>query len=219
LAATSEAAFFQKVYLWMCGGLALTAVLAYNLAQSAAWVSTIQSTWIALVIVQLGLVFGISFLAKRVSATVIKGMYLLYAASVGATLSIVVLVYPSTVIFKAFISTASVYGAMAVYGLVTKRSLQAWGSFLFMGLVGLIITSIINIFTKSPMVDFVICGVGILVFAGLTAYDHQKLRVIHSEGFADGEAESKAVIHGALELYLDFINLFLYFLRLFANRD
>jgi FtsH-binding integral membrane protein len=219
LSQASEVSFFQKVYLWMCGGLILTAVVAYYLSGSQAWHRLLQgSGFVVMIVVQLGLVFGLSFLMSRVSAAVIKAMFMLYAASVGGTMSIVLLVYPSDVIFKAFLSTAGVYGAMAVYGLVTKRSLEAMGSFLFMTLVGVLIASVINAFVGSPAVDFVICGFGVLLFAGLTAYDHQKLRVIHAGGFADQDAESKCIVRGALELYLDFINLFLFFVRLLGRR-
>jgi FtsH-binding integral membrane protein len=216
----SEAAFFTKVYCWMLGGLGLTAFVAYQLAQIPSWANTITGgLGIGVIIVQFGLVLAIGFLAKKVSANVIRALFILYAASVGVTLSLIVLFYPSGVIAKAFFSAAGVYGAMAIYGKVTQRSLQAWGSFLFMGLVGIIIATVINIFLGSAMMDFIICGVGVFVFAGLTAYDHQKLRVIHASGFGDSEEEAKVVIHGALELYLDFINLFLFLLRLLSSRD
>jgi FtsH-binding integral membrane protein len=217
---TAEAAFFQKVYAWMCGALALTALTGYLLAHSAAWIRFLTGSSMAAVLIivcQLGLVMAISFMYSRLSSTAIRGLFLVYAASIGCTLSIVLLVYPPIVIFKAFISASAVYGAMAAYGLVTKRSLQGWGSFLFMGLIGVIIASIVNVFARSQMMDFVICIVGVIVFAGLTAYDHQKLRVIHAGGFGNADEESKAVSMGALQLYLDFINIFFFLLRLFGR--
>jgi FtsH-binding integral membrane protein len=222
LALTSEALFFGKIYAWMFGGLILSSLVAYFLAGSYAWHRFLGTTGYASILIfvlQIGLCMGMSFLINRVSAAVIMGMFALFAMSMGMTFSLVILVYPSNVIFKAFMCAASVYGAMAAYGLLTKRSLEAWGAFLFMGLIGLIISSLVNLLLKSPGLDFVICWVGVLVFAGLTAYDHQKLRVIHSEGFGDRDTESKAVVMGALSLYLDFINLFLFLIRIFGNRD
>lgn len=221
-AVSSEAVFFQKIYSWMFLGLALTAGVAYVLMHSAAWVNFLISTRYALIgamVIELGLVFYLSARIRQIAPSTAKILFLAYATVTGATFSVIGLVYPPLVIFKAFISTAGVYGAMAAYGLLTKRSLQAWGSFLFMGLVGIIIASLVNIFMKSSAMDWVICVIGVLLFAGLTAYDHQKLRVIHATGLngADDGSVSKVVIMGALELYLDFINLFLFLLRLFGN--
>ncbi|MDR2141728.1 MAG: Bax inhibitor-1/YccA family protein [Deltaproteobacteria bacterium] len=223
LALTSEALFFQKVYLWMCGGLALSALVGYWLSGSEAWIKFLYSgsfSWIILFVVQLGVVYAIGKFKDTLSPIAIKGLFIFYAASVGTTMSIVILIYPSTVIFKAFISTAVIYGGMAAYGLLTKKSLQAWGGFLFMALIGLIVASLVNAFTKSPMLDYVICFVGVIIFAALTAYDHQKLRVIHAGGFQNQDQESNTVINGALELYLDFLNLFLFLVRILgASRD
>jgi FtsH-binding integral membrane protein len=130
------------------------------------------------------------------------------------------LVYPQNVIFKAFLTTALVYGGMATYGLVTKKSLQAWGTFLFMALFGLIIAIFVNLFTQSRMFDYVISWIGVIIFALLTAYDHQKLRVIHAGGFNNEAEEGAMVVHGALMLYLDFINIFIFLVKIFgASRD
>jgi FtsH-binding integral membrane protein len=217
---TSEAVFFQKVYTWMCGALALTGFTGYILSHSSTWVSMLVGSsflaW-AIIILQLGLVLLISFLFNTLSSTAVRALYLAYAVSMGFTVSLVLLVYDPGVIVKAFVSTAGIYGAMAIYGVMTRRSLQAWGGFLFMGLVGVILASVVNIFAKSSAMDFVICIVGVLVFAGLTAYDHQKLRVIHAGGFGSAEEESKAVSMGALQLYLDFVNIFFFLLRLFGR--
>jgi FtsH-binding integral membrane protein len=177
---------------------------------------------IGALVIELGLVFYLSARIQHIAPGTAKILFLAYAAVTGATFSVIGLVYPPMVIFKAFISTAGVYGAMACYGLVTKRSLQAWGSFLFMGLIGIIIASVVNMFMRSSAMDWVICVIGVLLFAGLTAYDHQKLRVIHATGLdgADDDSVSRVVIMGALTLYLDFINLFLFLLRLFgSSRD
>ncbi|MDR1081225.1 MAG: Bax inhibitor-1/YccA family protein [Deltaproteobacteria bacterium] len=220
LALTSEALFFQKVYVWMCGALAVTGLTGFLLSRSDGWISLIYGSSvmpIAIIILQLGLVLLISFMIQSLSSLAIKCLYIAYAVSIGFTVSLVLLVYSPAIVAKAFFSTAGVYGAMAIYGLATKRSLQGWGSFLFMGLVGIIIASLVNFFAKSEAMDFVICVVGVLVFAGLTAYDHQKLRVIHAGGFASSEDQEKSVCLGALNLYLDFINIFFFLLRLFSR--
>ncbi|MDR0550109.1 MAG: Bax inhibitor-1/YccA family protein [Deltaproteobacteria bacterium] len=221
LANAAEISFFQKVYAWMCGGLVLSAFVGYLLANSEAWYSFLVGSWswIFIIAVQLGLVFAINFLRDKLATPIVQGLFLAYSAAVGMTLSIVILVYPSDIIFKALLCTGAVYGSMAAYGLLTKKSLQAWGGFLFMALIGLIVASIVNVFAKSPMFDYIICWLGVLIFAGLTAYDHQKLRVIFAGGFANQDVEAKIVIMGALELFLDFINLFLFFVRILGSRD
>ena len=227
LARTQEAVFFQKIYFWMCAALAVTAATGYALSRSDAWLSFLMYSKFAVILiiaVQLGLVFAISALMNRLSAMAVKCLFVAYALSMGFTISIVLLAYSGPVIAKAFLSAAAVYAAMAVYGLATKRSLQAWGSFLFMGLIGVILSSVVNFFLGSAMLDFVICWAGVLVFAGLTAYDHQKLRVMYAsscEGDAYGEAagpDDKLVTYGALTLYLDFVNLFLFLVRIFGRR-
>lgn len=221
VAATSEALFFQRIYTWMFAGLGLTAAVAYGLMHSQAWISFLVSNRYAFMgaaIIQLGVVFYLGARINQLAPGTAKLLFLAYAGLTGATFSVIGLVYPPMVIFKAFVSTAGVYGALAVYGLVTKRSLQAWGSFLFMGLVGIILASVVNIFVRSSMTDLMICIFGVFIFAGLTAYDHQKLRVIHATGLSgEADQESRVVIMGALTLYLDFINLFLFLLRLFGN--
>jgi FtsH-binding integral membrane protein len=220
-ALTNEAVFFQKVYTWMCGALLITALTGYWLSKSQAWLSFIyyhQAMYLIFTIGgTIGVVLLINFLMDKVSSLAIKGLFLLYSVVMGALISTVLIVYPTPVIVKAFVCASGIYAAMALYGVFTKKSLQAWGSFLFMGLVGLIIAMVVNIFLGSSMMDFVICVIGVIIFAGLTAYDHQKLRVVCAGGFANSEDEAKAVTMGALSLYLDFINLFLFLLRLFGR--
>jgi len=220
----SEALFFQRIYTWMFAGLLLTAGTAYVLMHSAAWISFLTGSSFALIgacIVQVGLVFFLSAKINDLTPSLAKLIFMIYAAVTGATFSVIGLIYSPAIIFKAFVSTAGVYGAMAVYGLVTKRSLEGLGSFLFMGLVGLIIASLVNLFVQSGPMDLVICVIGVLIFAGLTAYDHQKLRVIffgfEQSGETNDDNISRVVIMGALTLYLDFINLFLFLLRLFGR--
>ncbi len=222
VAVGSEAIFFQQIYTWMFAGLALTAGIAYVLSGSQAFQSFLLSSSFVLIgamLVQLGLVFYLSARIHQMAPGQAKIIFLVYSAATGATFSTLLLVYPSSAIVKAFVCTAGVYGAMAAYGLMTKRSLQAWGSFLFMGVIGLVIASIINIFTQSSTMDFLISVLGVLIFAGLTAYDHQKLRVMYAGLDGSADNESRAVIMGALTLYLDFINLFLFILRLFGGRS
>jgi FtsH-binding integral membrane protein len=223
---TSEALFFQKVYLWMGGGLALTTLMGYLVASSETWFRAIHTNsfliW-ALIIGQFGLVMAIGFLASKVSALTIKALFLIYSAAVGVSIiSLMIYVYNPQVLIMAFGLTAVVYGSMAVYGLVTKRSLQGWGSFLYMGLVGGILGMVLNFWMQSSAINYVITWVLLVVFIGLTAYDHQKLRVIFASNYnrMDSETQDKIVIQGALELYLDFLNLFLLILRLLgASRD
>ena len=224
-AAGSEALFFQKVYTWMFAGLAVTALASYVLAHSSTFIMFLVNNRWALYagfFAQLGMVIYLTARLEHMSPSTAKGIFLAYSALTGACFSVLLLVYPSTAFIKAFVCTAGIYGGMAVFGLVTKRSLQGWGSFLFMGLIGIIIASVVNWFTQSPMMDFAICVIGVFIFAGLTAYDHQKLRVIYATALngADEDQISRVVVMGALTLYLDFINIFLFLLRLFgSSRD
>jgi len=224
---SGEALYFQRIYLWMCAGLALTAGAAYFLSSSQAWLLFLFShQWVlyAAVFGTLGLVFFLGARLHSLSPGTARGLFLAYAALNGVTFSVLVLVYPSYAFVKAFICTAGIYGAMALYGLVTKRSLEAWGSFLFAGVVGLVLAMLVNIFWKSAQMDLAICVLGVLIFAGLTAYDHQKLRVLRYSlesrgGYEAADQESRLVVMGALTLYLDFINIFLFLLRLFGRRN
>lgn len=221
--AASEAAFFQRVYTWMFAGLLLTAASAYVLSHSIAWLSFLYGNG-KLVHFGVSLIplFFSLYLQTRIdhlSTGAAKLIFLLYAASFGALISGLIIFYPASAFIKAFISASSIYGGMAIYGLVTKRSLEGWGSFLIMGVWGLVAASVLNLFIfESTFMDMVICGVGVIVFAALTAYDHQKLRVVYATGL-DGTAagETRATILGALHLYIDFMALFLYLLRIFGR--
>ncbi|MDR2461273.1 MAG: Bax inhibitor-1/YccA family protein [Deltaproteobacteria bacterium] len=219
---TTEGVFFQRIYTWMCIAVAVSALTGYLLVQSDSWLEFLfynKYAWIGIVIVQFGIVLAIGYLCEKVSAAAVKFLFLLFAVSIGATISVVLIVYPTPIINRAFFCAAGVYGAMALYGVMTKKSLQAWGTFLYMGLCGLLIAMIVNLIFGGRMLDFIICVVGVVIFAGLTAYDHQKLRVIYAGGFQDAEEESKAITLGALELYLDFVNIFLFLVRLFGADD
>lgn len=216
--------FMRQVYQWMTVGLGITAATAWFVAGSeAARAAIFGSTFvlIALIVAQFGLVIALSAAVQRMSAATATGLFLLYSALTGVTLSSIFIVYPIGSITNAFVVTAGTFLAMSVYGTVTKRDLTAMGSFLMMGLFGIIIAMVVNIFLKSSMMDFVISCLGVLIFTGLTAYDTQKIKEFGANApLDDSTAVRRGVILGSLTLYLDFINLFLMMLRLFGgNRD
>lgn len=213
-----------QVYQWMTAGLAVTAGTAWFVAGTPSIQQAIfSSSWIfiGLIIAQLGLVVALSAAVQKMSSAAATGVFLLYSALTGLTLSSVFIVYPIGSITNAFVVTAGTFLAMSVYGTVTKRDLTAMGSFLTMGLIGIIIAMVVNFFLKSSMMDFIISCVGVLVFTGLTAYDTQKIKEFGANApLDDATAMRRGVILGSLTLYLDFINLFLMILRLFGgNRD
>ncbi len=217
-------AFMRGVYQWMTFGLLLTAGLAWFTSSNQTMVNLVygnQTLFFGLLIAELALVFGISAGIRRLSAGMATGLFLLYSALNGITLSFIFLVYTQASIFQTFVICAAMFGGMSLYGMTTKKDLTSWGSFLFMGLIGIIIASIVNIFLKNPMMHFVISFIGVIVFTGLTAYDTQKLSMMgESMPANDATAVRRGVILGALTLYLDFINLFLMLLRLFGgSRD
>ncbi len=215
--------FMQQVYLWMAIGLGLTAFVAWAVAGSPAALSFIFGNTfvlIGLIVAEFALVIAISAAVHKLSAATATGLFMLYSALNGATLSSVLIVYTASSVANAFLATAGTFVAMSVYGTVTKRDLTSWGSFLFMGLIGIVIASLVNIFLKSTMMEFVISCIGVLVFVGLTAYDTQKIRQFAlGAPLDDSTAVRRGVILSALSLYLDFINLFLMILRLFGSRD
>lgn len=220
---SAVAVYMNQVYLWMTAGLGLTAFVAWQVASSPAALQFIFSNTIVLiglVIAQLGLVVALSAAIQRFSAGTATGLFLLYSALTGVTLSSIFVVYTSSSIANAFLVTAGTFGAMTFYGTVTKRDLTSLGSFLFMGLIGLFIAMLVNFFLKSTMLDFVISAVGVLIFTGLTAYDTQKLRRFGENApLGDTAAVRRGAVLGALTLYLDFLNLFLMMLRLLGNRE
>jgi len=220
-AVSAEKAFLATVYAWMAAGLALTAVVALFTVSTPALLQLVfgnRIVFYALMIAELGLVVGVSGAINRISASTATGLFLLYAALNGVTLSIILLVYTGASIAGTFFVSAGMFGAMSLYGAVTRRDLAAWGSFLFMGLIGVVLASLVNIFLRNDMLGWVMAMAGVVVFTGLAAYDTNKLRLLGRQGFADAGAERKGAIVGALALYLDFINLFLMMLRLFGRR-
>ena len=213
--------FMRGVYQWMAMGLGLTALVAYFVASSPTLIQAIFGNpllfW-GLIIGEVMLVVAISGGITRLSAQAATTLFLVYSGLNGITLSAILLIYTATSIASTFLVCAGMFGAMSVYGLTTKKDLTSWGSFLFMGLVGIILASIVNIFLKSPAVNFVLSAIGVIVFVGLTAYDTQKLKVMgETAPLDDSLAMRRGTILGALTLYLDFINLFLMLLRFFGQ--
>jgi FtsH-binding integral membrane protein len=214
---SAERTFFASVYRWMTLGLVVTAAVAWVTASALASGAIPFNKWIfyGLMFAEVGLVIAISAMVNRLSAAAAGGLFLLYSALNGATLSIILLMYTGTSVGLAFGVTAGTFGAMSVYGTVTKKDLTSWSSFLMMGLFGVVIAGLVNMFLQSSAMSFVISCAAVVVFTGLTAYDTQKLRVFAREG---GGSVAAAPIAGALTLYLDFINLFLALLRLLGDR-
>jgi uncharacterized protein len=212
----SQRAFMSRVYGWMFAGLSLTGIVALFTASNEALLRQVIEWHLGLFIAQLGLVLALSGLVNRLSGAVAAALFLGYSALTGLTFSVIFLIYTMESIGQAFLMTAGAFGAMSVYGTVTKKDLSSWGTFLFMGLIGVVIASVVQLFVQSSMLSFVMSCAAVVVFAGLTAYDTQKLREMHA--VAGHGAVSALAINGALKLYLDFINLFIALLRLFGNR-
>jgi FtsH-binding integral membrane protein len=215
--------FLAKVFNWMAIGLGLTGVVAFITASSGLAMQIVASPLLmVLVLAELGMVFYLSARVDKLQASTATGLFVGYAVLNGVTLSTIFLAYTRSSIAGTFFVTAGMFGAMAIYGLVTKRDLSGLGSFLFMGLIGIIIASLVNMFFNSSAMSWVISMVGVLVFTGLTAYDVQRIKAIGEQGIMTQGEEMvrKGSIMGALALYLDFINLFLMMLRLFGgSRD
>mgnify|MGYP001335567165 FL=1 len=224
--------YMLKVYNYMASGLALTGLVAYMLFQATAVTGptgdivgltnlgvslyTGPMMWVV-ALAPLGVVMYMSFGIRNMSASRAQTMFWVFAFLMGLSLSTIFLTYTQASIARVFFITATTFGAMSIYGYTTKRDLTAMGSFLFMGLIGIIIASIVNIFMQSSMMYFVISVLGVLIFVGLTAYDTQKIKNMYM-AYDSGEVAAKKAIMGALTLYLDFINLFIMLLRLFGAR-
>ncbi len=213
--------FVKSTYGWMAAGLALTGLVATYIASNTNAITfLVMNSWIiwTSIIVQFIMVFSIS--ATRISGTTSMFIFIIYALLTGVNFSFIFLAYAKATIANAFFSTAGMFGAMAVYGHTTRKDLTAIGSIGFMVLIGIIIASLVNIFLHSSMLDFIISIVGVIVFAGLTAYDAQKIKWMAQNLPANNQdSVLKMSILGALALYLDFINMFLMLLRLFGRRD
>jgi FtsH-binding integral membrane protein len=218
---TVEADFMQKVYLWMTLALSLTGFVAYRTTQSEFLLGLIFGSsfgFIGIILVELALVFWISSGIQRISSNMAIGLFLLYSVLNGFTLSVLLIVYTGASVASTFFITAGMFGAMSVYGYSTKQDLSSWGNLLFMALIGLILASFVNIFLQSAGLYWIISYVGVLVFVGLTAFDTQKIKQLAAQVIAESEVGRKVAILGALTLYLDFINMFIFMLRIMGNR-
>lgn len=216
----------RLVYLWMGLGLLVTGFIAWFVASNEELLFSVANMGIVLFIVQIGIVIGLSWAINKISPTVATGLFFAYAASMGLTLSVIVYAYVSAgeamAIAQAFFTTAGLFGVMTVIGFTTNVDLSKFGTFLMMGLIGIILASIVNIFLGSSTLTFIISIIGVLIFTGLTAYDTQKIKEMAAlpEMQAHSDMMVRLSIMGALTLYLDFINLFLFLLRLFgSSRD
>lgn len=213
--------FITKVYGWMCAALLTTALVSYYTVSSPQLMQMIfqnQLLFIGLIIAELGLVIALSAAINRLSSAAATAMFFLYSALTGITLSVIFIAYTAESITTTFLVTAGTFGTMSIYGYTTKRDLTSWGNLLFMGLIGIIIASVVNMFFASTLLYTLITYAGVLIFVGLTAYDTQKIKHMGALLEDGSEIQRKGAIIGALRLYLDFINLFLMLLRLFGRR-
>jgi FtsH-binding integral membrane protein len=211
--------FLRAAYGWMAGGLAVTAIVALFMAASPELVIGLARNRIAfwgIAIAQLGVVFYLSARVNKLSPTTAAALFLGYSALTGVTFSIILLAFTGESVATTFFVTAGMFGALAMYGTVTSRSLAGWGQFLFMGLIGVVLASIVGMFWHNDAFQFVLSFIGVILFTGLTAYDAQRLKGM-ALALPEGQTGSYAIV-GALTLYLDFINLFLFLLRFLGNR-
>lgn len=208
--------FMARSYSWMAAGLALTAGVAFMTAQNMGLAIQVAQLYLPLVLLQLGLVFVLSAFAARLNSVVAGALFIAYAALTGLTFSSIFLRYDMSAVTAAFATAAGTFGAMSVAGFVIKRDLSSLGRFFMFALIGLLVAMIVNLFVASGPFSLVISIVGVLLFAGLTVYDTQKLKQLALAGL-QGEMAERAAISGALTLYLDFINLFLFLLRIFGG--
>ena len=214
--------FVRSVYNWMCIGLALTGFIAWFVSGNDTIKQLVFGNsiiLIVLIIAELGLVFSISGMINKMSSGTATSLFVLYSALNGVTLSFIFLVYTSASIVSTFFICAATFLACSIYGWTTKRDLTSLGGFLTMGLIGIIIASLVNLFIRSSAMHYIISYIGVIVFVGLTAYDTQKIKnmALTQPAGLDGGVIRKGAILGALSLYLDFINLFLMLLRIFGQ--
>lgn len=216
-------ALMRKVYVWMTLALVITGFTAYAVANTPALLQAIFGNRIlfwGLIIGELALVWGVTGAINRLSLTTATLLFVLYSVINGATLSVIFLAFSQTVITKTFLVTAGTFGVMSLIGYTTKTDLSSMGKILFMALIGLIIATVVNLFVHSTMLETIVSYVGVLIFVGLTAHDTQKIKLMLATSDSMDEGMQKMALLGALNLYLDFINLFLFLLRIFGgNRN
>ena len=216
-------ALMRKVYVWMTLALVITGFTAYAVANTPALLQAIFGNRIlfwGLIIGELALVWGVTGAINKLSLTTATLLFVLYSVINGATLSVIFLAFSQTVITKTFLVTAGTFGVMSLIGYTTKTDLSSMGKILFMALIGLIIATVVNLFVHSTMLETIVSYVGVLIFVGLTAHDTQKIKLMLATSDSMDEGMQKMALLGALNLYLDFINLFLFLLRIFGgNRN
>ncbi len=220
--------YMQRVYIYMTAATGLSGAAAWLVANTGlktvffhevapgAWGAT--GLGMIAMLAPLALVFFFSFRIQRMSVGTAQGTFFLYAALVGISLASILLNFTGASVARVFFITATMFAGLSLYGYTTKRDISGWGSFLFMGLIGIIIASVVNIFIGSAAIHWVVSVIGVLVFAGLTAYDTQSIKEMYVAG-EDGTITTKKAIHGALRLYLDFLNMFIMLMQLFGNRN
>lgn len=217
---TAFSALMRKVFIWMALALVITGVTAYGVATTPSLLIAIvtnKALFWGLIIAELALVFTVSGAINRLSLATATLLFVLYSVVNGATLSVIFLAYSMPAIIQTFFITAGTFGVMALVGYTTKTDLTSLGKLLFMALIGLVIATVVNMFVGSTGFDYILSYVGVLIFVGLTAYDTQKIKQMCMQAPDAGEHMQKLALLGALSLYLDFINLFLYLLRIFGN--
>lgn len=212
-------AYMLKVYNYMASAMLLTGMVAYATAHSPAMMQAIFGTplfWVV-VLAPLGLVFALSAGIHRMKASTAQTIFWIYAGLMGLSLASIFVAFTGTSIARVFFITAAAFGGLSLYGYTTKRNLSGFGTFLVMGLIGLIVASLVNLFLQSTGLQFVISAAGVLIFAGLTAYDTQNIKELYLASDSS-EAAAKKSVMGALRLYLDFLNLFLFLLQFLGER-
>jgi uncharacterized protein len=212
--------YMLRIYNYMASGLALTGIVAYVFAQSGYYAQLAQTPLIYLVMLApLGLVMWLSYGINRMQASTAQALFWIFAAVMGLSMASIFLHFTGASIARVFFITAGTFGAMSLYGYTTQRDLSKFGSFLIMGLIGIVIASVVNMFIASSALQFAISVIGVIVFVGLTAWDTQRIKESYYEyQYADGQTAGKQAIMGALTLYLDFINLFVMLMQLLGTR-
>lgn len=220
-ARTRERTILKNVYLWMTAGLSLTGVIAWGIGNNPAYLQLISRFFLVAILAEIGLVLFLSSRINRMSSSAAITSFVLYAALNGMTLAPIFMIYTGTAISNAFFGAAATFGGMAIYGMTTKKDLAGWGYYLRMGVWGIIAASLINFFIGSSTVNYLVSYAGVALFLGLTAYDTQAISRMSMQysGSVDETVFMRMSIMGALKLYLDFINLFLFVLRIFGRRN
>ena len=215
-------ALMRKVYVWMTLALVITGMTAYIVSHNENIITTMMTTpalmW-GLIIGELALVFVISGMIQRLSLTVGTLLFVIYSALNGLTLAPILMIYTGASVAKVFFITAGTFAAMAFFGYTTKKDLSSIGRLLFMALIGLIIATVVNLFMKSSGLEMVLSYLGVAIFVGLTAWDTQKIKMMLAQCAEPTEEAQKLALLGSLSLYLDFVNLFIYLLRIFGSRE